>query len=280
MKSLIKHRQKIYWFIFLFPCIAIALGAQYIRIASENDLNNHREEQSIVAIPTYIPTETIAPIPTVDPDPLDLCDEIRDGKCIFLENSVPWTKEQESTFINGCLKEGEDQKLCTCTLEYFQTRYSDEEYIEKLKSTENVSLWETAKAFCYNPAQSQITYRDLPKDNTVPKENIFVPTHTSPTPIPEENTYGSASTYQHIGSTTFGSDGSTYQKIGNTTFGSDGSSYQKIGNSTFVNDGSSYQKIGNTTFGSDGTTYQTIGNTTFGSNGSSCSRIGNSTFCN
>ncbi|MDC0162008.1 hypothetical protein OAI87_00235 [Paracoccaceae bacterium] len=91
---------------------------------------------------------------------------------------------------------------------------------------------------------------------------------------------GSATTYETIGKTIYGSDGSTHQIIGNTIFSSDGTTHQMIGNNIFSSDGTTHQTIGNTTFSSDGTTHQTIGNTTFSSDGTTCQTIGTQMFCN
>ena len=84
----------------------------------------------------------------------------------------------------------------------------------------------------------------------------------------------------HIGGTTFYSDGTTAQRIGDATFYSDGTTAQRIGDSTFYSDGTTAQRIGDATFYSDGTTAQKIGDATFFSDGTTCQTIGDSTFCN
>ena len=209
-----------------------------------------------------------------------------------------WTVEQQDTFSNGCLQGGDSQRLCACTLQYFQAKYSPDEYIQELEGAQNASVWASAKTYCNS--SNQQTQRPTPNnsstaggDETYQNDmvtsrdyqfqdiNLQPPTSTPiPTSTPTINVHGGASVYQQIGDTAFGSDGSTYQRIGNAVFGNDGSIYQQIGDTTIGNNGDTYQQIGNTTFGNHGDTYQQIGNTSFGSDGSICQQIGSSTFCN
>lgn len=105
-------------------------------------------------------------------------------------------------------------------------------------------------------------------------------TPPTPSPTPEIDIYGGASSYTKYGNTTYGSDGSSYTQYGNTVYGNDGSSYTRYGNTIYGNDGSSSTQYGNTTYSNDGSSSTQYGNTIYGSDGSSCTKYGNSTYCN
>ena len=76
---------------------------------------------------------------------------------------------------------------------------------------------------------------------------------------------------------------STYQRVGTTTYGSNGTSYQHVGNTTYGSNGTTSQQVGTTTYGSNGTTAQSVGNTTYinkpGAPSRTCRTVGMFTHC-
>ncbi len=77
-----------------------------------------------------------------------------DTKPQYYTPKQSWTVEQQNTFLNGCLQGGDSQKLCIYTLQYFQARYSPDEYIRELNGAQNASVWASAKDFCNNSSQT------------------------------------------------------------------------------------------------------------------------------
>lgn len=97
------------------------------------------------------------------------------------------------------------------------------------------------------------------KENSRKSQNRMI---TMPTPKPTG--FGTASNYNQIGDTLYGSDGSSYRQLDNTMMGNNGTSYNT--NGTF-------------SYGSDGTTYIRNDNALYGNNGTNCIQIGSSWSC-
>ncbi len=184
-----------------------------------------------------------------------------------------WTIAQQNTFINGCRQDGSNQNMCACTLQYFQARYSPDEYItlqQQFKGIQNPPVWIAAKNYCSssNPqiqkptsnnssgAGGDQTYQN---DTTTPQD--YNSQYINPEPTAKPSGFGTASSYNQVGNRLYGSDGTSYSQLGNTTMGNNGTIYHSVGNQTYGSDGTSYNHVGNFTYGSNGTTCYHTGGT-------------------
>jgi len=88
-----------------------------------------------------------------------------------------------------------------------------------------------------------------------------------------------AQTCQHIGSTTFCSNGLSSTQIGNDTYYSTGVTRHDIGPYSYYSNGLQSQQIGNTTYFNDGQVRKRIGDIDYYSNGRVCQTIGSQQIC-